>query len=233
MRCTLDKNARQLLAIHLRLAAKLSPRDWEYVDQVTTTQEHLSLKEATARQTKKFEGLGNSKVTSASLNPDRIVINLSGRNISETAKSVLSKGLNFAPAPRTMPYQDFIGAIEPALRFLPQESAEEARSKIASALKKATPPRSSLSREEREALKDLKDNRDVVILPADKGNATVLMERYSYTRRIQEILKDGSYKVIACDLTDTLTRKTSTLFKESGLPPDTIKSLLPQAPAPP
>ncbi|KAG8239957.1 hypothetical protein J437_LFUL019449, partial [Ladona fulva] len=145
---------------------------------------------------------------------------MSGEEISEAAESVLSKGLNFAHAPTTIPYQDFIGAIEPATRRLPQDSAEEVRSKIALALKKTTPPKLNLSREEKTALKELRENLDIIILPADKGNATVLLKRGSYTQ-------DPNYRTIPREATDALVRRTSLHLKQSGLPPETCKGLLP------
>ena len=38
-------------------------------------------------------------------------------------------------------------------------------------------PRSNLTKEQRTALKELRGIEDEVILPADKGNATVMMRR--------------------------------------------------------
>ena len=42
------------------------------------------------------------------------------------------------------------------------------------------------------ALKELRNWKDEVILPADKGNATVIMEREDYDRKIGELLNDTS-----------------------------------------
>ncbi|KAG8226059.1 hypothetical protein J437_LFUL006366 [Ladona fulva] len=171
-RYELDKTARTLLATHLQLSSVLAPRDWELIDQSTAAQEQLLLKRNTTRQTKKYDNLARKKPVATPLNPDRTVINLLGESINDSTKTVLTKGLNFAPTPCSIPYQDFIGGIEPAIRKLPKEAAEEIRSQVTHFLKKAVPPKPNLSKEEKEALKELKTRKDIAILPVDKGNAT-------------------------------------------------------------
>jgi len=53
------------------------------------------------------------------------------------------------------------------------EAAEEARQETVRILKNSSRPRDNLKRTERAALKTLKNNVNLTILPADKGNATV------------------------------------------------------------
>ena len=48
-------------------------------------------------------------------------------------------------------------------------------------------PRSNLTKDQRTALKELKGLKDEVILPADKGNATVMMRRCDYDGKMEEI----------------------------------------------
>ena len=232
-RYALDQNARSLLALHLRLSAVLSSRDWDYIDKATFAQEQLLRRKATQKQTNKYDRLSTPKSTTTPLDQDRIVINLLGEDIDKDTKSVLAKGLNFAPAPRTINYSNYIGAVEPAIRSLPQEISEEVRSQIALVLKKATPPKTNISKGERDALQRLKDNPNIVVLPADKGNATVLLKLEAYHEKIRLILDDPAFLRIQRDPTASIVRKTSSLLKMSGLPPDTCRSLLPQAPVPP
>ena len=47
------------------------------------------------------------------------------------------------------------------------------RAKVASALRSSQPPKSNLNKEERQAAKRLKKEDSIIILPADKGTATV------------------------------------------------------------
>ena len=43
----------------------------------------------------------------------------------------------------------------------------------------------------------------VVILPSNKGNATILMERDEYDRKIQELLNTDTYRELKGDPTVT------------------------------
>ena len=57
------------------------------------------------------------------------------------------------------------------------------RMKVCGVMRKAMPPVSNMSKHQRIALKELKQMKDVVIMPADKGNnTTVLMTREEYNK---------------------------------------------------
>ena len=64
-------------------------------------------------------------------------------------------------------------------------------------------PRDNLTRAEREALKTIKKNTDLTILPTDKGNATVILNTVDYKQKIASLLEDPSYRRIARDPTDS------------------------------
>jgi hypothetical protein len=51
-------------------------------------------------------------------------------------------------------------------------------------------PRDNKTTAEREALKTLKNNNDLTILPADKGNATVILNTVDYKQKIISLLED-------------------------------------------
>ena len=64
------------------------------------------------------------------------VVNQSNHVLTTEEKSVLEKGLKFAPTPRQIPKFDMIACIEPALRdYLDQTVAEVARAKISGILR--------------------------------------------------------------------------------------------------
>ena len=60
-----------------------------------------------------------------------------------------------------------------------------ARAKVAAILKSAEPPcNNNITQEEEEALKEMKRNPEIVDLKADKGNATVVMDSKTMTKKL-------------------------------------------------
>ena len=49
-----------------------------------------------------------------------------------------------------------------------------------------------MKKEQRKALKELRSREDEVILPADKGNATVVIKKSDYDRRMRGMLGDAT-----------------------------------------
>jgi hypothetical protein len=56
-----------------------------------------------------------------------------------------------------------------AVLSLPVEMAEEARQETVRIIKSTPPPKDNLTKTERAVLKTLKENKNLTILPADKG----------------------------------------------------------------
>ncbi|KAG8239039.1 hypothetical protein J437_LFUL018288 [Ladona fulva] len=113
------------------------------------------------------------------------------------------------------------------------DTAEEIRGKIGAVLEKARLPRPNLTREEIQAITRLHRKKEVVVLPADKGNATVLLPTKLYEEKMEKLLDDRTYRIISRDPTDSLVKKTTALLKKSGIPDETIRSLRPQSPVSP
>lgn len=68
-------------------------------------------------------------------------------------------------------------ATELACRNLPVADKSQLRAKIASVLKSSKPPESKISKDERKAIKQLQRVEEIIILPADKGKATCILDR--------------------------------------------------------
>jgi len=51
---------------------------------------------------------------------------------------------------------------------------------------------SNLSGAMRRAVKSMKHDESITILPADKGNATVIMDRTEYDDKLRSLLRDGN-----------------------------------------
>ena len=57
---------------------------------------------------------------------------------------------------------------------------------------KQPPP--NLTRKQWKAIRNLRNDSSIMILPADKGNATVLMDKKTYDK-IYKIISEGNYNV--------------------------------------
>ena len=97
--------------------------------------------------------------------------------IGKTYHRVLAKGLNYSVAPKKFPVADYITATENAYKNLSSEKASQLRATMCSMLRKPAKLKveQNLDRLEREALRDLKNDKSVTILPADKGRCAVVM----------------------------------------------------------
>ena len=61
----------------------------------------------------------------------------------------------------------------------------------------ARSPSCNISKEEKLALNNLKRNKKLIILNEDKGNATVIMDRFEYDKKMEEHLNNsGCYKIL-------------------------------------
>ena len=66
----------------------------------------------------------------------------------------------------------------------------------------------NLSKHEREALKNIKDNENIVVVKADKGNTIVIMNKVDYIKKMNDILQDESkFTPLKKDQTKTFERK--------------------------
>ena len=111
-------------------------------------------------------------------------------------------------APRKIPTAEIIARVEDGIYALSGEAKIALRSQISQVLQRASVPPSNLPQDELRALHDLRKDKDRVIIQADKGNCTVVMDRKDYDEKVQEILNDQkTYKVLDKDPTQQTERK--------------------------
>ena len=151
---------------------------------------------------------------------ERWVKNVSSRNLSKHEIDLLRKGGGFAVTPRELPHLDFITATECACRNLAKGEALSLRAEIVEELGKAKVPASNLTKEEWKAMKKLKEDEDIVVLPADKGKCLVVMDKEEYIKKMEEKLDDQTtYKRIVKDPTEeikTAISKQLNKIKDEG-----------------
>ena len=119
------------------------------------------------------------------VNRTRWLVNLSNTISDKDKEEVLKLGPKFAPAPKRIPYTDIAAGVEAATHKakLSSEVAEELTARVCAAVQKAPQPEKNLTGQQLRAVGSLKKKREsIVILKADKGNATVMMNREEYHR---------------------------------------------------
>ena len=142
-----------------------------------------------------------------------------------STKVFLAKGPNFVVSPRQPPNLEYITAIESACTKLSQQDAEELRADINRG------PKSNLTKAQTSALRELKRDRDCIVLTADKGIAMVIMDRQDYVNKANRLLSQNTYRSIPRDPTNTIKNKLISILKrvknQTGLDSSTYMSMYP------
>ena len=165
------------------------------------------------------------------------VINLSNKPLTPAQRSVLAKGPNFAVTPRQPPNLEYITAIEAACTKLSQQDAEELRADVNRVLRSSHTPKPNLTKAQNIALRELKRDRDRIVLTADKGVAMVVMDKQDYINKANQLLNQNTYKVISKDPTTTIKNKLINILKviktKTGLGSYSYKAMYPTGCVPP
>ena len=166
------------------------------------------------------------------------VINLSSIPLTKEQERLLAHGQNFAITPKKPPLGDYISNIEKACQSLDTNLAEELRSEVYRVLRQPHQLKPNLKQEEMIALKQLKTDKNRMVLTADKGVTLVVSDKVDCIKKAKEVLEDTStYKVIHTDLTSRLKNKLiNTLRKvkaETGIQDNIYKKMYPTGVSPP
>ena len=113
--------------------------------------------------------------------------------------------------PKCIPNETIISSVEAVLsrqRDLSEPAKDNIRSRIVSTIQSAPIPESNLTKDEQQALKRLKNDENIVILPADKGRVTVVMDKTDYYDKMDALVNDKqTYEELKRHPTPTLQRK--------------------------
>ena len=139
------------------------------------------------------------------------VRNISSRPLDENETQVLSYGLKHSVTPKRIPTDDIVSSVESVLarqRELAESTKDDIRSRIASTLQSASLTDCNLTKDELHALRRLRNDKDIVILPADKGRVTVVMDKKDYTDKMDSLVNDKqTYEPLKRDPTPALQRR--------------------------
>ena len=141
-------------------------------------------------------GNSQSQSSNSSNSTNKWVVNLSKTPLTQAQESLLFKGPNFAIAPNNLPNIDFITAIEVVCHKLPGQDSQELRAETYCLLRKARAPRANITREEKKALRKIKEDHDRIVLTADKGVAMVVLDKKEYLEKAEALLSQPAYRTI-------------------------------------
>ena len=108
--------------------------------------------------------------------------NISSRPLDETETQLLSYGLKHSVTPKRIPTEAIVSSVEAALCHNSNLSAatkDNIRSRVASTLQTDSITDNNLTKDE-----------NIVILPADKGRVTVVMDKKDYHDKMNELVND-------------------------------------------
>ncbi|MGR8252493.1 reverse transcriptase domain-containing protein, partial [Escherichia coli] len=201
----------------------LSENDFDKIDKLTYEETSRLYATITAKHKQKLQCLIRQQKHNCSSNVEKrslsnTVINLSNITLDKDTQSVLEKGMNFAITPKQIPYENIISNIEESItrNKIPTADAETVRQDVAVILRKSKLPKANVTFEERKALQQLRSDKDIIVLKADKGNATVIMNTSDYEEKVKELLNDrNTYKLVSYNPTARIYRNTRALIDKN------------------
>ena len=141
------------------------------------------------------------------------VFNLSSKPLTQAQRSLLVKGPNFVLTPKHPPSLEYITAIESICSKLDQQDSEELRANIKRLLRPSHSPKTNLSKAQTQALRELKRDRDRIVLTTDKGVAMVIMDRQDYINKSNQLSSQPAYRSIPRDPTNKIKNKLINILK--------------------
>ncbi|BHF84570.1 hypothetical protein SprV_0902772100 [Sparganum proliferum] len=155
------------------------------------------------------------------------VVNLSKRNLLPAEIHLLSKGIGFNPTDATP--TNFLAGLESILltSALPEDKRADIRS-CATGILRQKRHQQILPAEEAQGLRSLKSDHSIVVVPADKGGTTVVMDKTDYVNKANIIFSDtDSYTILAEDPTKkqaaAIKKKVNELARLKVIGPDDSK----------
>ncbi len=109
-----------------------------------------------------------------------------------------------------MPIVDIIAETESAIHKakLPRNEAETLRTRVVASVNNTKLPKSNISKQEWESLRSLSKNESILILPADKGRCTVVLDRTQHDEKAKALLSDtDTYELLKKDPTSVYKRQ--------------------------
>ena len=181
----------------------------------------------------------------SNLNNDDNIFNYSHRVLTETEKMVLARGLRFCLPPKKVDVNDVKCSFELLFRDLKRSGhplTAETEDRLKSQLKHISysyiytydfsKQKQILSKEEWEALNDLRKDDSIIITRSDKGNGVVIVNKLDYLNKMKQLISDETkFKKLARNPTksgeDSLISHLRKLKREKIIDDNTFQKILP------
>ena len=153
------------------------------VSTIADKRDNKATERARTGHQQKLTGRLRNKEQRRSKPDDNWVRNISSRPLDRNETRVLSYGQKHSATPKRIPTEGIVSGVEAALsrqQKLSESTKDNIRSRIASTIQSALQHGSNSTKDEQHALKRLKNDEDIVILPADRGRVTVVMDKTDY-----------------------------------------------------
>ena len=144
------------------------------------------------------------------------VTNLSSKTLNNDHFRVLQKGLNYSLNHRKNDIVNSLATIEPVISDLntSEDNKNELRQRVINCFQ-SIPKVQNLTKLEKYALNDLKNDNSIKIAKSDKGNRTVIIDKEEYESKVKENLEDPStYKKLATNPINKLQRVVNNDLKK-------------------
>ena len=208
--------------LEIELATQKFILDWYLNDHQPLRQHHFDVSWINKRDglpiTKliqkheiKLQKLIKNQSTHTKLNKDidtSNVVNISDVALKNGHFRVLSKGPKFVPTPTNLNIINIVTNTEKSLHSTSLTNKQLATSDISTFVTKwKKPTRLNLTKQEFALLRDRKNNEQIIIIPADKDNKIVIMNRQDYINKVEQKLGDIDLYEKLNDPTPLLERK--------------------------
>lgn len=173
---------------------------------------------------KKIEILRNQTISSKHENPENWLVNLTGQEIPEEVKHILSFGPKFSlnHNNKDFPIIDILKDVEYLIQNLPEDrDKNQVRAQCTNVI---TNFKNTLKNNKRTHMLErqfdmarlfLKQNDHILVTKADKGNTTVIMLKTDYKQKMTNLLNDNNiYRLLEKDMTTTFENRANKIIKE-------------------
>ena len=173
--------------------------DFVHITTLFLTSNNRLLDKSQTTQDRKIVELCKERVPCN--DPDKVIFNFSSIDLTDSDKSLLCKGLDFALIPKRLEYSNYLvdfelfyrDVVNFATSYLDHELIKCKIKDIAlTSFKsfKRISQENNLSSEELQSLKKLNENKEIVIQKSHKGKSVVILNKDVYTSRVKTLLSD-------------------------------------------